>query len=256
MHPLQGKVAIVTGGGSGIGQAIAKRLGCDGAKVVIDYIGSEAGADDTRQAIEACGSQGEVVQADVTKMADVRELVDTAWTRFGSADILINNAGMEKKSAFWDTQEAEYDEVMAVNLRGPFFLTQAFVRRLRDAQKPGRITNISSVHEDMAFPGFTTYCCSKGGLRMMMRNLAVELGPLGITINNVAPGAIATPINKSLLEDKPKLNALLTTIPLGRLGSPQDVAGLVAFLASDDASYITGSTFVIDGGLMRNYHEQ
>jgi glucose 1-dehydrogenase len=256
MHPLQGKVAIVTGGGSGIGQAIAKRLGCDGAKVVIDYIGSEAGADDTRQAIEACGSLGEVVQADVTKMADVRELVDTAWTRFGSADILINNAGMEKKSAFWDTQEAEYDEVMAVNLRGPFFLTQAFVRRLRDAQKPGRITNISSVHEDMAFPGFTTYCCSKGGLRMMMRNLAVELGPLGITINNVAPGAIATPINKSLLEDKPKLNALLTTIPLGRLGSPQDVAGLVAFLASDDASYITGSTFVIDGGLMRNYHEQ
>jgi glucose 1-dehydrogenase len=256
MHPLQGKVAIVTGGGSGIGQAIAKRLGCDGAKVIIDYIGSEAGADDTRQAIEACGSQGQVVQADVTKMADVRELVDTAWTRFGSADILVNNAGMEKKSAFWDTQEAEYDEVMAVNLRGPFFLTQAFVRRLRDINKPGRIINISSVHEDMAFPGFTTYCCSKGGLRMMMRNLAVELGPLGITINNVAPGAIATPINKSLLEDKPKLNALLTTIPLGRLGSPQDVAGLVAFLASDDASYITGSTYLIDGGLMRNYHEQ
>jgi glucose 1-dehydrogenase len=256
MHPLQGKVAIVTGGGSGIGQAIAKRLGCDGAKVIIDYIGSEAGADDTRQAIEACGSQGQVVQADVTKMADVRELVDTAWTRFGSADILVNNAGMEKKSAFWDTQEAEYDEVMAVNLRGPFFLTQAFVRRLRDINKPGRIINISSVHEDMAFPGFTTYCCSKGGLRMMMRNLAVELGPRGITINNVAPGAIATPINKSLLEDKPKLNALLTTIPLGRLGSPQDVAGLVAFLASDDASYITGSTYLIDGGLMRNYHEQ
>ena len=145
---------------------------------------------------------------------------------------------------------------MAVNLRGPFFLAQAFVRRLRDAQKPGHIVNISSVHEDMAFPGFTTYCCSKGGLRMMMRNLAVELGPLGITINNVAPGAIATPINKSLLEDKPKLDALLATIPLGRLGSPQDVAGLVAFLASDDASYITGSTFIIDGGLMRNYHEQ
>ena len=256
MHPLQGKVAIVTGGGSGIGQAIAKRLGCDGAQVIIDYIGSEAGADDTRQAIEACGSQGQVVQADVTKMADVRELVDAAWTRFGSADILVNNAGMEKKSAFWDTPEAEYDEVMAVNLRGPFFLAQAFVRRLRDARKPGHIVNISSVHEDMAFPGFTTYCCSKGGLRMMMRNLAVELGPLGITINNVAPGAIATPINKSLLEDKPKLDALLATIPLGRLGSPQDVAGLVAFLASDDASYITGSTFIIDGGLMRNYHEQ
>jgi glucose 1-dehydrogenase len=256
MQRLHGKVAIVTGSGSGIGQGIARRLGCDGAKVIIDYVGSEAGADDTRKAIEDCGSQGEVVQADVTKMDDVRKLVDTAWDRFGAADILVNNAGMEKKSDFWDTPEEEYDKVMAVNLRGPFFLTQAFVRRLRDAKKPGRIINISSVHEDMAFPGFTTYCCSKGGLRMMMRNLTVELGPLGITVNNIAPGAIATPINKSLLEDKPKLNALLANIPLGRLGTPEDVAGMVAFLASDDASYISGATFLVDGGLMRNYHEQ
>jgi glucose 1-dehydrogenase len=163
---------------------------------------------------------------------------------------------MEKRSDFWDTPEEEYDKVMAVNLRGPFFLTQAFVRRLRAAGKPGRIVNISSVHEDMVFPGFSTYCCSKGGLRMLMRNLAMELGPLGITINNVAPGAIATPINKALLEDKLKLNALLSNIPLGRMGTTEDVAGLVVFLASDDAAYITGSTFVVDGGLMRNYREQ
>jgi glucose 1-dehydrogenase len=256
MQSLAGKVAIVTGGGSGIGQAIAKRLGCDGAKVIIDYIGSEAGADETRQAVEACGSQGIVVQADVTKTEDDQRLVDTAWEKFGSADVLVNNAGMEKRSDFWDTTEDEYDKVMAVNLRGPFFLTQAFVRRLRDAKRPGRIINISSVHEDMAFPGFTTYCCSKGGMRMMMRNLTVELGPLGITVNNIAPGAIATPINKALLEDKPKLDALLRNIPLGRLGTPEDVAGAVAFLASDDASYVTGATFLIDGGLMRNYHEQ
>ncbi|MBS1999291.1 MAG: SDR family oxidoreductase, partial [Cyanobacteria bacterium SZAS LIN-2] len=173
-----------------------------------------------------------------------------------SADILVNNAGVEKKSEFWETTEADYDLVMSVNLRGPFFLTQAFVRRLRDAKRPGRIVNISSVHEDMVFPGFASYCCSKGGLRMLMRDLAVELGPLGITINNVAPGAIATPINKSLLEDKPKLNALLKNIPLGRMGTPEDVAGMVAYLASDDAAYVTGSTFVIDGGLMRNYKEQ
>src|SRR3974390_1788443 len=119
---------------------------------------------------------------------------------------------------------------MAVNLRGPFFLAQVFVQRLRDAKKPGRIINISSVHEDMAFPGFASYCCSKGGLRMLMRDLAVKLGPLGITVNNVAPGAIATPINKSLLEDKPKLNALLANIPLGRLGTPADVAAVVVFL--------------------------
>jgi glucose 1-dehydrogenase len=145
---------------------------------------------------------------------------------------------------------------MAVNLRGPYFLAQAFVRRLRDAKKPGRIVNISSVHEDMAFPGFTAYCCSKGGLRMMMHNLTVELGPLGITINNIAPGAIVTPINKTLLEDKPKLDALLAKIPLGRLGTTDDVAGMVAYLASDEASYVTGATFLIDGGLMRDYHEQ
>ena len=256
MQPFEGKVAIVTGAGSGIGQGIAKRLGCQGARVIVDYVGAPEGAQETERAIAQCGGRGEIVQGDVTRPEDICKLVDTAWDKFGSADILVNNAGMETKSMFWDTPEAEYDKVMAVNLRGPFFLTQAFVRRLRDAKKPGRVINISSVHEDMAFPGFSTYCCSKGGLRMLMRNLAVELGPLGITVNNVAPGAIATPINKSLLEDKPKLNALLNNIPLGRLGTPDDVAGLVAFLASDEASYISGSTFVIDGGLMRSYREQ
>jgi glucose 1-dehydrogenase len=168
----------------------------------------------------------------------------------------VNNAGIEHRSDFWDTTEEEYDRVMAVNLRGAFFLSQAFVRRLRTAKKPGRIVNISSVHEDMVFPGFSTYCCSKGGMRMLMRNLAMELGPLGITVNNVAPGAIITPINRSLLDNKQQLNALLNNIPLGRMGTPEDVAGVVAFLVSDDASYVTGCTFVVDGGLMRNYKEQ
>jgi glucose 1-dehydrogenase len=256
MQQLRGKVAIVTGASSGIGQGIAKRLGLGGAKVIVDYVGSPEGAEETARAITDAGSDAEIFQADVTSTDANRALVDAAWSRFGSADILVNNAGMEKKSDFWDTAEADYDKVMAVNLRGPFFLSQAFVRRLRDQKKPGRIINISSVHEDMVFPGFATYCCSKGGLRMLMRDLAVELGPLGITVNNVAPGAIATPINKSLLENKSELNALLANIPLGRMGTPEDVAGLVAFLASDDGAYITGSTFVVDGGLMRNYREQ
>jgi glucose 1-dehydrogenase len=256
MQRLAGKVAIVTGAGSGIGQGIAERLGREGAKVIVDYIGNSEGASETLSAINQSGSTGEIVQADVTSIGDDRKLVETAWNRFGSADILINNAGMEKKSDFWDTSEADYDKVLSVNLRGPFFLTQAFVRRLREAKKPGRIVNISSVHEDMAFPGFATYCCSKGGLRMLMRNLAVELGPLGITVNNIAPGAISTPINKALLADKPKLNALIAKIPLGRLGTPEDVASLTAFLVSDDAAYVTGATYVVDGGLMRSYKEQ
>jgi glucose 1-dehydrogenase len=256
MGRLAGKVAIVTGAGSGIGQGIAKRLGAEGAKILIDYVGGSEGARQTEQAIVGAGGEAFTVQGDVTSMDDVRNLIDTAWNRFGSADILVNNAGIELRSDFWDTTEKEYDQVMAVNLRGAFFLSQAFVRRLRQAGKPGRIVNISSVHEEMAFPGFTTYCCSKGGMGMMMRNLAVELGPLGITINNVAPGAIITPINKGLFEDKPKIEALLANIPLGRLGTPEDVAGMVAFLVSDDAAYVTGSTLVVDGGLMRNYKEQ
>lgn len=256
MKRLENRVALVTGSSSGIGQEIAKRLGEEGANIVINYVGRREGAEDTLRQVEAAGAKGTIVQADVSKIDGVEGLIEHGWSTFGSIDILVNNAGMEKKAAFWDVAEEDYDRVLGVNLKGPFFLTQAFVRRLRSSKRMGRIINISSVHEDMAFPGFSTYCASKGGMRMLMRDLAVELGPEGITINNVAPGAIITPINKSLLEDKPKLNALLANIPLGRLGTTEDVANLVAFLASDEAAYINGSTFIIDGGLSRSYHEQ
>jgi glucose 1-dehydrogenase len=256
MPTLAGRTAIITGSSSGIGQGIAVRLAREGANIVIDYRGHSEGANATLKMVKDAGAKGTIVQADVSKLDAVRNLVDQAWKVFGGADILVNNAGLEKSSDFWTATEEDYDIVMDVNLKGPFFLTQAFVQRLRDAKKPGRVINISSVHEDMAMPHFASYCASKGGLRMLMRDLAVELGPLGITVNNVAPGAIATPINKSLLEDKAKLNALLKNIPLGRLGTVDEVAGLVAYLASDDAAYVTGSTYVVDGGLMRNYHEQ
>ena len=256
MGKLSNKVAIITGSGQGIGQGIAERFAQDGAKVVIDYIGSADGAEETLKAVQAAGSEGIMVQADITSPDDRQKLIHAAVTAYGTIDILVNNAGIEKKAAFWEVSEADYDKVLAVNLRGPFFLTQVFVNKLRELKKKGSIVNISSVHEDMSFPGFSTYCLSKGAMRMFTRNLSVELGPLGITINNVAPGAIATPINKNLMENKDEVSALLNNIPIGRIGTISDVAGLASFLASDDAAYITGSTYVIDGGLMRSYHEQ
>ena len=256
MARLEGKVAVVTGSSSGIGKAIAIRLAQEGAHIVIDYRSHPEGADDTAQKASAFDVKCITVQADVAKTADTSNLIEQAWKQLGSCDILVNNAGIERSSDFWDTSEADYDAVLAVNLKGPFFLTQAFVRKLRDAKKPGRVVNISSVHEDMVFPHFATYCASKGGLRMLMRDLAVELGPLGITVNNVAPGAISTPINDAMMHDPSKLDPLLRNIPLGRMGTAEEVAGLVAYLTSDEAAYVTGSTYVMDGGLMRNYKEQ
>lgn len=256
MGLLRNKVALVTGASSGIGQSIAKKFAEEGAKVIIDYIGPPEGADETLQMVQEAGSEGVTVLADVTQMADIKRLVDTAYEKFGGLDILVNNAGMEKEAPFTEVQEADYDKVMHVNLKGPFFLTQYFAQKLGAAQKPGRIINISSVHEDMVFPGFATYCMSKGGMRMFMRDLAVELGPKNITVNNIAPGAIETPINKKLMANKGEMDALLKNIPLNRLGTPEDVAELAAFLASDKAGYVTGSTYVVDGGLMRSYHEQ
>jgi glucose 1-dehydrogenase len=250
------KVAIVTGSSSGLGQSIAIRLGSEGASVVVDYRSHIDAANETKSKIEAAGGKAILVSADIIKSADVQNLVEQAYAQLGGCDILVNNAGVEKHAPFWEATEEDYDLVLNTNLRAAYFLTQRFVQKLMAAKKPGRVINISSVHEDMVFPNFASYCAAKGGLRMLMRDLAVELGPMGITVNNVAPGAIDTPINTSLLADKPKLDALLRNIPLGRMGKPEDVASLVAFLASDEASYVTGSTYVVDGGLMRNYKEQ
>jgi len=253
---LEGMVALVTGSGTGIGQAIAVRLASEGAAIAVNYIAHPEQAQETAQKIAAVGGRSILAQGDVTSLSDMQRVVDQVWSELGKCNILVNNAGIEKGADFWDVTEADYDAVLNVNLKGAFFLTQFFVRRLLAAKLSGRIVNISSVHEDMVFPHFATYAASKGGMRMLMRNLAVELGPHNITINDVAPGAIITPINAKLLDNKEQLNALLNNIPLGRMGKPEEVAGVVAFLASDDAAYVTGSTYVVDGGLMRNYKEQ
>ncbi|HYE72149.1 MAG TPA: SDR family oxidoreductase, partial [Blastocatellia bacterium] len=224
--------------------------------VIINYNRSVEDANQVLAEVERLGRRGLVVQGNVSKVEDARRLINTAIEHFGRLDILVNNAGVEHNAPFWDVTEADFDRVINTNLKGAFFAAQTFVQYLRQKERIGRIINISSVHEELPFPNFASYCASKGGLRMLTRNLAIELGPLGITVNNIAPGAIETPINTKLLNDPVKLNALISQIPLGRLGRPQDVAGLAVFLASDDASYVTGSTFFVDGGLTWFYEEQ
>lgn len=253
---LKNKIALITGSSQGIGRGIAERFATEGADIVINYSGNAARAQETLQAVEAIGRRGLIVQADVAKTEDRKRLFATALEHFGHLDILVNNAGIETHAPFWDVTESDYDRVLNVNLKGVFFATQEFVRHLRQTERRGKIINVSSVHEELPFPNFTAYCASKGGVKMFTRNLSIELGPLGITINNIAPGAIETPINTKLLNDPMKLQALLGQIPLKRLGQPGDVASVAAFLASEDANYVTGSTYYVDGGLTWNYEEQ
>jgi glucose 1-dehydrogenase len=253
---LSGRNALITGSSLGIGQGIALRFAEEGANIVVNYRSHGEEAEDTRRRIERMGRRCVVLQADVGKVDAARKLIEDSVAALGSIEILVNNAGIEKHAPFLEVPEDEYHAVIATNMTGPFFLTQAFARKLSERGRPGKVINISSVHEDLPMPNFTPYCMSKGGLRMMMRNIAIELAPLGITVNNIAPGAIETPINKKLLSDPKLLNPLLENIPLHRIGQPIDVAYLAAFLASDEAAYITGATMVVDGGLLWNYSEQ
>jgi glucose 1-dehydrogenase len=253
---LKDKVALVTGSSQGIGQGIAVRLAQEGAHVIINYRSQQDSPKETEDQIKALGGQSISVQADVTKLPEVQAMVDAALQKFGRIDILVNNAGVEKNASFLETTEHDYDLVLNVNLKGAFFTTQYVVRSMVERKVAGRIINISSVHEDLPFPHFTSYCASKGGMKMMMRNLAIELASCGITVNNIAPGAIETPINHALLNNPHQLKALLDNIPLARLGKPADVAGAAVYLASEDGDYVTGTTLFVDGGLTWNYSEQ
>jgi glucose 1-dehydrogenase len=253
---LDGKKALITGSSKGIGRGIAIAFARAGADVVINYNSDPRGAQEAVAEVEAIGRRAVAIQADLGTVGAVRQLVAAGADALGGLDVLVNNAGIERHASFTEVTEADFDAVVDVNLKGVFFATQAFVQACVGNKRPGKIINISSVHEDLAFPNFAAYCASKGGLRMLARTLAVELGPLGITINNIAPGAIETPINTKLLNDPAKLAALTRQIPLARLGKPGDVAGLAVFLASADSDYVTGSTYFVDGGLTVFYQEQ
>jgi glucose 1-dehydrogenase len=253
---LSGKNALVTGSDQGIGRAIAIEFAREGADVVINYLASRQHADETCRQIQALGRRAPTLQADVGRADQARKLVEDSIVALGSLDILVNNAGIEKRAPFLEITEENYRAVLDVDLGGPFFLAQSFARHLRDTRRGGAIINISSVHEALPFPHFTTYCMAKGGLKMMMRNLAIELASCGITVNNISPGAIETPINRELLNNPKELAALQSNIPMRRIGKPEDVAHAAVFLASSEASYITGTSVVVDGGLLWNYSEQ
>jgi glucose 1-dehydrogenase len=249
---LKGSVAIVTGGNSGIGKAIALGLARAGANIVIDYVTDEQATEDLEKQIVDLGDQAIGVDADVSKVADLERLIASAVDAFGRLDIMVNNAGIETRSAVLETTEDQYDKVMAINLRSAFFGTQLAAKQMIAQGDGGRIINITSVHEDWPMPGNTPYCLSKGGMRMLTRTAGVELGPHGINVVGVGPGAVATPINTSTMNDPEKMATLDAAIPLGRMAEPHEIGSVVAFLASEGAAYLTATTVFADGGIMHS----
>ena len=249
---LENKVCIITGAATGIGKAIATKFVKEGAAVVIDYVGNSSHADELTSALKTIGGRVVAIAADVSDAKQVAMLVEETVKAFGRLDVLVNNAGIEKKMPFVDTPEEEWDTVIAVNLTGPFLCSQRAAKQMIAQGDGGRIINVSSVHEDLPMPTNSPYCAAKGGLRMLMRTIAVELAPHKILVNNVAPGAVDTPMDASLKADPKEMNQLLAEIPLDRMGKPEEIAAMCAFLASNEASYSTGSTFFVDGGLMRH----
>jgi len=252
MGQLDQKVAIITGSDSGIGRGIALTLAKEGATVVVNYAHAKDKAQEVQQLIEKDGGKAIVIQADVSQYQQAMSLIQQTVEHFGRLDIMVNNAGMEIHSPFVDVTEEQFDKVISVDLKGAFFCAQAAAREMIKRKIPGRIINISSVHEDLPMPQNVPYCCAKGGMRMLMRTICLELAPYNITVNNIGPGAIRTPIDADVEANPEKMKALLSEIPLHRMGQPDEVGKLALYLASDAASYVTGSTYFIDGGLMRN----
>ena len=248
---LENKVAVITGSSSGIGSAIALAFAEEGATVAVDYRSHPGEAKEIVDQVESSGGKAISVHADVSSPEDVKNLIQKAVEEFGRLDVMVNNAGTEEKIPFLETPLDVWNRIISVNLTGAWLGCQEAARQIVNQGGSGRIINVSSVHEDLPMPTNSPYCAAKGGLRMLMRTIAVELAPHNITVNNVAPGAVDTPMDAPLKEDANQMQKLLSEIPLRRMGRPAEVASLVVYLASDDTAYVTGSTFVIDGGMMR-----
>lgn len=248
---LQGKTAIVTGGDTGIGKAICLAFAREGASVVVDYHGDVEPAKVLAGEIQSAGGKAAVCGADVSRPEDVEALVQKAVAEFGSIDIMVNNAGVEEKHPFIDMPFDVYQKTVAVNLTGTWLGAQTAAKRMMEQKRGGRIINISSVHEEIAMPTNAAYCATKGAIRMLTRTIAVGLAEYGITVNDVCPGAIDTPMDAPLKRDPKEMDELLGEIPMRRMGKPEEVAELCVYLASDAAAYVTGASFFIDGGMSK-----
>lgn len=248
---LEGKTAFVTGADSGIGRAIAATFAREGADVAIHYHTDQRGAEQAAGIVENHGRRSLIVQADFEVPGNAERLIQHVASELGRIDVLVNNAGRGSDApSSLETDTEEFLAVLNVNLVAPFILTREAAKRMIE-QGGGSIINITSVHEEIPQPGDAAYCASKGGLRLVTRTLAFELAPTGVRINSIGPGMIATPMTMGTLTDDARAAEAMRKIPMGRPGQPQEIANLALFLASDEASYITGSSFFADGGLMQ-----
>jgi glucose 1-dehydrogenase len=250
---LDGKVALITGSDSGIGQATATEFAREGAHIVVNYLHDSEGAEQTRKAVETEGRRAIVVHADIRDEEQVTSMFDQAVRSFGTVDVLVNNAGVDasgKNVAELPTEV--WENALRTNVHGPFFCCRRFVQLRTEAGGGGKIINVTSVHEDVPNAGGADDDCSKGAVRMLTRTLALELAPLKINVNNLAPGMVLTPFNQAAIDDPQLLEEQVQSIPWKRAAEPSEIARLAVFLASSDADYVTGATYVMDGGLMRN----
>jgi len=253
---LKGQSALVTGANSGIGLAVAKALAMDGANVVVNYVTNPEAAQAVADDIKANGGNAIILQADVSKEDQVQSMFQAMYKEFGTIDILVNNAGLQKDSAFQDMTLLQWQTVIDINLTGQFLCAREaareFIRRGVVPERSvaaGKIICMSSVHEVIPWGGHVNYATSKGGIMMLMKSMAQELAPKKIRVNSIGPGAIQTPINRSAWDTPEALNSLLTLIPYQRIGQPEDIGKLAAWLASDESDYITGTTIFCDGGM-------
>lgn len=254
--PLAGQKAVVTGASSGIGRAVALAMGRAGADVVVNFVSSPEAAEEVAEAIRACGPRALAHKADVSNERDVAEMFARARAEFGTIDILVANAGLQQDAAFGDMTLAQWNKVISVNLTGQFLCAREAVKEFRRrgivasvSKSAGKIICMSSVHQVIPWGGHVNYAASKGGIDLFMRSLAQEVAPERIRVNSIAPGAIRTPINRDAWETQAAYDRLMTLIPYGRIGEPEDVGRAAVWLASDAADYVVGTTLFVDGGM-------